>query len=67
MQEMEPFYCLIHRPEDVPDLWLLAADNDADALEEMDRRAADWRPFLRIELYQGERRVATAPPLAEAA
>ena len=56
---MEPFYCLIHRTGDVPDLWLREADSEAAALEEIDRRAPEWRPFSEVELYQGERRIPT--------
>lgn len=31
---MEPFYCLIHRNSDVPDLWVLDAQTEAEALRE---------------------------------
>lgn len=54
---MEPFYCLVHRAGEVPDLWLLTADTESEALEEFARREPEWRPFRKAELYQGERRI----------
>jgi hypothetical protein len=54
---MEPFYCLVHRAGEVPDLWLLTADTESEALDEIARREPEWRPFRKAELYQGERRI----------
>lgn len=62
---MEPFYCLIHRKAEVPDLWVLEAKTETDAVLEIERREAEWRPFEKAELYQGERRIRTFARIAD--
>lgn len=54
---MEPFYCLIHRKSEAADLWVLEAQTESDALQEIERLKLGWRPFSRVELYRGERRI----------
>lgn len=52
---MQPFYCLVHTPEAItPELCVLAADNEADALLELDDVAAAWPRLERVELYRGD-------------
>lgn len=55
---MEPFYCLIHTPEVMtPELWVLAADNQRDAIRELDAVRLKWPRLERLELYRGEQRL----------
>lgn len=54
---MEPIYCLIHRFGEVPDLWLLEAQTEAEAVDEIGRREQEWSPFAKAELFRGERRL----------
>ena len=63
---MEPFYCLIHRKSDVPDLWVLEAQTEPEAIREIERREMEWRPFEKTELYQGERRIGAFAALSDA-
>lgn len=62
---MEPFYCLIHRKGEVPDLWVLEAKTETDAILEIERREAEWQPFEKAELYQRERRIRTFAGIAD--
>lgn len=57
---MEPFYCLIHTPEAMtPELWVLAADNQRDAIRELGAVKQKWPRLERLELYRGEQRLRT--------
>lgn len=57
---MEPFYCLIHTSEVMtPELWVLAADNQRDAIRELDAVRRKWPRLERLELYRGEERLQT--------
>lgn len=57
---MEPFYCLIHTPEVMtPELWVLGADNQRDAIRELEAVKRKWPRLERLELFQGEQRLRT--------
>lgn len=57
---MEPFYCLILTPEAMtPELWVLAADNQRDAIRELGAVKRKWPRLERLEFYQGEQRLRT--------
>lgn len=55
---MEPYYCLIHTPEVMtPELWVLGAVNQRDAILELGAVKRKWPRLERLELYQGEQRL----------
>ncbi len=55
----DPYYCIIALPEEpVADLCVLAAASDRDALHKAEEIARAWPGWSRVDVYQGERRVA---------
>lgn len=65
---MDSYFCIISLPDQpVVDLCVLDAAGDAAALRRAAEAGLAWPGYARIEVYQGERRVAVieGPPAAE--
>lgn len=60
---MDVFYCLIHTPEAItPELCVLAADTENEAVRGLAEVARDWPRLERIDLYRGNREVRSFAP-----
>lgn len=57
-QTSDPYFCIVALPDQpVADVCVLTAADDASAVARTGEIARAWPGWVRIEVYQGERRV----------
>ncbi len=57
-QTSDPYFCIVALPDQpVADVCVLAAADDASAIARTAEIARAWPGWVRIEVFQGERRV----------